>query len=292
MLLLFSFSSLAGETDNNPLQVHIDACEKNDYERCIGLGVGYMRSNYRGIPVSKDLQKSKYYFKKACEAGKAQGCNNLAMVYKTLKDKENMLKYLTQACDTLSYKDSCKYLSIFYSRGMKKEKFGFELKKDKEKVLMYARKGCELGSMQACYKVKKLDPNYFDKLPAHTLKNIELILLLKAHGDVSLSQILERYNHFKKEDNFYKVLSGIKLFGRTTYYMGTRGVDFLPGVNAVIDGTPKDVAKDIERLYGVKFTPKEGQTVYVSEVDKHHKIVIQAHHWKDTSYVIGAYIGP
>lgn len=87
------------------------ACEYGDLESCYSLGVKY----YRGDNVANDMKQAFALFKKSCDGGKVEGCNNMAVMYnngangikKNLKIAKNMFK---KACDS-GYKPSCENLA-------------------------------------------------------------------------------------------------------------------------------------------------------------------------------------
>lgn len=87
------------------------ACEYGDLESCYALGVKY----YRGDGVASDMKKAFALFKKSCDGGKIEGCNNMAVIYnngangikKNIKIAKDMFK---KACDS-GYKPSCENLA-------------------------------------------------------------------------------------------------------------------------------------------------------------------------------------
>lgn len=78
------------------------ACNFGDIDICYDLGVKYYRGNGQFMP--KDVMKAFYLFKKTCDKGKLEGCNNLAVIYNN--GKNGVPKNLTLAKSL--FEDACK----------------------------------------------------------------------------------------------------------------------------------------------------------------------------------------
>jgi len=280
--LLFTFTLFANDiTDSEK------ACQTGDMDACIHLGVTY----YQGKVVSKDLKKAVHYLDLACEGDSLQGCHNLAYLYqKAIPDKERMLQSYTKACDGGMYK-SCNNLANVYRKGSN------GVKADSDQALTLYKKACAGEIVSACMHYEKLAPQDFEPSADVVTQVIEASLLhdkkyFAKQQKVSLRNIVQNTNRFSQDNNFYKVKTVFKVFGSRAYYVGLRGVDMLVGVNAVIDGRPDEVAARIEKQYGITFEPKAGGREYVHTIDENYKIIIMPHHWRDTSTIITAYLGP
>lgn len=296
-LFFFSLLLLPNSLFAQSLDKKIERCENGVSQECMSVGLAYFKGLYQGKSIAENDKKSLYYFNKSCDAGIGEGCHNLAIIFKILKDKDQFLVNLSKACQQYDYRRSCRFMAKLYHFGRTKDKFGFEIKKDKQKTIVYVKRACDLGAVEECYLLDKLSPEYFDKLPENSTQIFEATLLqdkllLPERNSVSMETILKSYNHFEAENDFYKVKTKMYIFGHQVYYMGVMGVDLLPGPNAVVDGNPVQVAEDITKQYGVKFTYKAEDNTYVSPKKNDIVIIIRPYRWQETSYIIGVYVGP
>ena len=68
------------------------------------------------------------------------------------------------------------------------------------------------------------------------------------------------------------------------------GVELIPGPNAVLNGTPEDIAKSIADEYGLTFEEAEG--LYGCDYKKDIQVIVTPHpDLEGQSIVIGAYTG-
>lgn len=104
------------EGDANGAAGYLDyatkACNYGDIDTCYALAVKHYRGDTDGI--KKDVMRSFYLFKKTCDKGKLEGCNNLAVIYNNGKGgvPKNLAlakSLFTNACKG-GYKPSCKNL--------------------------------------------------------------------------------------------------------------------------------------------------------------------------------------
>ena len=263
------------------------ACQSGDMDACIHLGVVY----YKGDGVTKDLNKAVHYLGLACEGDNMQGCHNLAYLHqKAVPDKERMIQEYTKACSGGMY-TSCNNLANIYRKGTA------GVIKNSDKALSFYKKACDGEIVSSCVHYEELAPQDFQPSADVVTEVIEATLLhdkkyFSKEKRVRLRTIVENTNRFAQDNNFYKVKTVFNVFGSRAYYVGLRGVDMLVGVNAVLDGRPDEVAARIEKQYGIAFEAKVGGTEYVHTIDDNYKIIIMRHHWKDTSTIITAYLGP
>jgi len=285
-LLTYSLSaSSISEKDSN--------CLKGNAEECVTLGLDYLK----GRGVTKDKDKSMSYFQKACDLKDGLGCNNLGMSYRWLGDKENTLKYMDKSCMELDYKKACSLLGKLYFFGVSKEKFKIKIEKNEEKYLKYVGKSCDLGETSDCYKVQKIHPEKFDMFTEEEKTVVESTIIqqgkfIPKNSKLSMSKIIDDNNQMIKEGHFFKVKSKLSLFGSQVYYLGMDGVDMIPGPNAVIDGNTSKVSQYISKKYNIEFKYNKRDDLYFSKQDNYITIIVRPHHWENTSYVIGAYLGP
>lgn len=117
------------------------ACDLGSANGCMQLA-----SIYRdGEGVKKNPKKAIEIYKKACDGGNYSGCTFIVDMYTSggvKKDTVKEIEYSKKACDG---KDSagCFHLGAMYSDGSGVEK-------DKEQSLMYFKKACDLGDTGAC----------------------------------------------------------------------------------------------------------------------------------------------
>lgn len=105
-----------------------------------------------------------------------------------------------------------------------------------------------------------------------------------------LKKMLRDQGRFTQENNFYKVKTPINAFGHEVLYIGTVGLDMIPGPNVMLKGTPADIAKHITEHNGIKLTKKGDE--YQAELKKDIVLCIGAHPSKEgATLVIGAYFG-
>jgi hypothetical protein len=127
-------------------------------------------------------------------------------------------------------------------------------------------------------------------------KAIESAILWEAELDsswtpVAMAKVVNNKDMFEPQGNFYKVKQDLIVFGHKATYVGMLGVDLFPGPNAVLIGSPENIAAYITKYHGAKFT-KHGST-FSSEYKKYIRIMIEDHpHIKGSSIIIGAYLGP
>ncbi len=108
---------------------------------------------------------------------------------------------------------------------------------------------------------------------------------------IELSKLLNNSEGFTKAGNFYKVNSELKVFGHKALYIGMRGIEFIPGPNVTLEGNPATVSEYISKNYKISFHQNENE--YVADLKEYIKLVIGPHpNLKDSSIVIGAYLGP
>lgn len=109
---------------------------------------------------------------------------------------------------------------------------------------------------------------------------------------IELQKLISKNSYYKKEGNFYKIENKkVMAFGHEVIYLGLLGIELIPGPNAVLKGTPKEIADYIEKKRGLKFVSNKGE--YMCDLKKHIKLVIGKHpSMKNASLIIGAYLGP
>jgi len=280
--LVFTFHLFANNITDSEKK-----CQSGDMDACIHLGVTY----YQGKVVPKDLNKTVHYLDLACEGDSLQGCHNLAILHqKVVPDKKRMLKEYTKACNGGMYK-SCNNLANVYLRGSN------GVTKNSDKALTFYKKACEGELVSSCVHYETLVPQDFEPSADIATQVFEASLLrdkkyFPKQQKISLHTIVANSNRFSQENNFYKLKTVFNIFGSRAYYVGLRGVDMMVGVNAVLDGRPDEVAARIEKQYGITFESKAGGREYVHTIDENYKIIIMPHHWRDTSTIIAAYLGP
>ena len=126
-------------------------------------------------------------------------------------------------------------------------------------------------------------------------KAIETAILWTAEkGDdwrpIGMSEYVSDTTLFAQEGNFYKPKQKLVLFGHEALYVGMLGVELVPGPNATLKGTPKEIAASITKEHGLKFRDEEG--TWVCDYRENIKIVVMKHpNLKGTSILIGAYLG-
>ena len=125
---------------------------------------------------------------------------------------------------------------------------------------------------------------------------IESTILWKAEIDpvtgepLLLKKKLRDQGLFKQEGNFYKAKVPINAFGHEVLYIGTVGLDLIPGPNVMLKGAPEDIAKHITEHNGIELI-KNGDE-YHSELKKDIILYVSAHPSKEgATLVIGAYVG-
>jgi hypothetical protein len=125
---------------------------------------------------------------------------------------------------------------------------------------------------------------------------IESTILWKAEIDpvtwepLLLKKMLRNQGRFKQEGNFYKANVPIHAFGHEVLYIGTVGLDLIPGPNVMLKGAPEDIAKYMTEHNGIKLIKKGDE--YEAELKKDIVLCIAAHPSKEgATLVIGAYFG-
>ncbi|PSM52015.1 Sel1 domain-containing protein [Campylobacter blaseri] len=120
---------------NMALKYHEISCNNNSFYACASLG------NIYDIKLNDQINANKNY-KKACDNGVKEGCQNLGFYHynKTCKnnecknydkDFEMAIKYFTKGCDDLNYYKSCYYLANLYRfKNSEKSKFYFKKASD------------------------------------------------------------------------------------------------------------------------------------------------------------------
>lgn len=138
------------------------------------------------------------------------------------------------------------------------------------------------------------------KMP-HTISNpegliVEETILWQAELDpvtwtpIEMAQLVSDEECFTEEDNFYKVHCDLTVFGHQALYLGTIGVNGLPGFTAALQGSPASIAKHITQHRGIIFleTP-EG---YSAQLKDDIALMVAEHpDMKGASIVLGAYMG-
>lgn len=108
-----------------------------------------------------------------------------------------------------------------------------------------------------------------------------------------IETLLKDKARFKAENNFYKVLVPLNVFGHKAKYIGIMGVELIPGPNAVLEGKPEAIAEQIAHSYGLQFQHNQSKTSFVARLKKRVKLIIEKHPGiAGASIVIGAYFGP
>ncbi|MCB0537702.1 MAG: SEL1-like repeat protein [Bacteroidetes bacterium] len=107
---------------------------------------GFGTSHY---PFEKDIQKAKYWFKKAAEQGFATSQENLGAIYFEEKDFNNALIWYTKAANS-NHSRAQYVLGFMYRKGL-------GIKKSRKKAKFWWKKSCSLGYTQSCEEVKKMN---------------------------------------------------------------------------------------------------------------------------------------
>ena len=127
-------------------------------------------------------------------------------------------------------------------------------------------------------------------------KAIESAILWEAKLDdrwtpVDMARLVKNADQFEQQGNFYGVKGDLVVFGHPATYVGMLGVDLFAGPNAVLTGSPQDIAAYITQHHGAKFEKHGGS--FVSEYKKDIKIIVEKHpNIRGASIIIGAYTGP
>jgi TPR repeat protein len=143
----------------------LKACDKGAYYICTKVGDLYLHIYEYGLDyrlaylenpdiLPKDPQKALYYYKKAYENGIDYGCYLMGLTYyreKEVRDLKLAEKYLKISCEK-NEEYGCLYLSYVY-----------EDKNDIQNALFYAKKGCDLGSVNSCQQYERLEKKLNNK---------------------------------------------------------------------------------------------------------------------------------
>lgn len=127
-------------------------CAEQMPEACIALGNVFGD----GINVAKDIDKSYFYYEKACFAGEWKSCEMVAVGYyldgKIRKESpEKALPLLEHGCN-LGGRSGCSIAANFYSNGK-------GVKQDKQSGANFYDKACSLGGAQDCFRLGYLYEN-------------------------------------------------------------------------------------------------------------------------------------
>lgn len=127
-------------------------------------------------------------------------------------------------------------------------------------------------------------------------KAVEDAILWEAQLDetwtpVAMAKIVTDSKQFEEQGNFYKVKGDLIVFGHRATYVGMLGVGMFAGPNAVLAGSPEDIAVYISEHHNATFQSGNGN--YLCDYKEHIKIIIEKHpSIKGSSLIIGAYTGP
>lgn len=107
---------------------------------------GFGNSHY---PFEKDIQKAKYWFKKAAEQGSSDGQENLGAIYFEEKDYNNALIWYTKAANS-NHSRAQYLLGFMYNEGL-------GVKKSRKNAKFWLQKSCSLGYINSCNELKKMN---------------------------------------------------------------------------------------------------------------------------------------
>lgn len=122
-----------------------EACNKEgDADGCLGVGLMYMYA----IGTNNDEEKAMYFYKKACSAGSALACSNVASLYdigtsSIPQDKIMANELYIVGCNGGDM-FACNNLGYMFANGL-------GVKKDLFKSLQYYKFACDGGSSLGCY---------------------------------------------------------------------------------------------------------------------------------------------
>jgi hypothetical protein len=98
------------------MDLYRKACDSGERQGCNNLGLMY----YNGEAVAKDLGRAANLFKRACDAGGPGGCMNLGMMYakgeEVPKDPDRAADLFKRACDG-NVSGGCTNLGLMYAKG-------------------------------------------------------------------------------------------------------------------------------------------------------------------------------
>lgn len=131
-----------------------ESCNNDgDADGCLGVGLMYMYA----IGTNGDEEKAINYYKKACTAGSAIACSNIASIYdngtsKIPQDKAMASELYMVGCSG-GDAFACNNLGYIYANGM-------GVGKDLFKSLQYYKFACDIGSSLGCYNLGLLSNTY------------------------------------------------------------------------------------------------------------------------------------
>jgi len=109
---------------------------------CYNLGINYRH----GDGVIRDLNKTLFYFKKACFENISEPCNSIGYIYENMKRYLVASKYYAKSCN-LGNGMSCSNLGkLYYSRKIAGS--------SDAKAMALFKLGCKLGNRESCRYVK------------------------------------------------------------------------------------------------------------------------------------------
>ncbi|MFH1022157.1 MAG: hypothetical protein V1809_02075 [Planctomycetota bacterium] len=133
--------------------------------------------------------------------------------------------------------------------------------------------------------------------PSPEAQLIESTILWNAKVDavtwepIELKKMLADKKRFTPAGNFYRSNDNITAFGHKVLYIGTLGIDLVSGPNVTLEGNPRSIAAFIAKEHNISFSENDGE--YTADIKKNIKMVVSPHpNLKNTSIVIGAYLGP
>lgn len=106
---------------------------------------------------------------------------------------------------------------------------------------------------------------------------------------IEMAKLLSDTSRFKKEGNFYKVNSTLKVFGFESIYLGMIGINYMLGPNATLKGTPKEISEKIAKSYNYIFEVSPDKSSYKVDLINEISLIITKHPTlKNATMVIGS----
>lgn len=108
---------------------------------------------------------------------------------------------------------------------------------------------------------------------------------------IKLARMLKDGRRFTEEGQFYAVNDEIVAFGQKVLYIGLVGLDMFGGPNAMLEGSPAEIAEYITQHYGVEFINNDVE--YQADIGPDLRLYLAPHPEREnTTLIIGAYLGP
>ncbi|MBS9781665.1 MAG: sel1 repeat family protein [Gammaproteobacteria bacterium] len=130
------------------VQLLIQSCKNGKGQDCNELGAVYNEGN---SAIKKDKEKTRQYYKMACDVGFSDGCYNLGLDYAEFpnKDDRKSVEFYDKACQ-LDDMEACGELGVIYMQGRG------DIDRNDKKADTLLTKACKSGNDDACKNLEKL----------------------------------------------------------------------------------------------------------------------------------------